>query len=74
MNPVILPFNANAYLQPACSQPQDISVTPASSAFSQYSLQYLLSCSAAHSQTPCAHFLSSAIPPPLFSFDFVIGG
>ena len=57
------------YLQPACSQPQDISVTPESSAFSQYSLQYLLSFSAIHSQTPCAHFLLSAINPPCFSFD-----
>ena len=49
------------YRQPGCSQPQRISITPVSSAFSQYSLQYLLSLSAVHSHTPCAHFSFSAM-------------
>jgi hypothetical protein len=73
VNPVILPLDSTPYLQPACSQPQRISVTPESSAFSQYSPQYLLSLSAIHSQTACAHFLSSAITTPLFSIDHCWG-
>ena len=47
-----------------CSQPQPISVTPDFSAFSQYSLQYLLSFAAAQPHEPCLHLfrcLSSAI-------------
>jgi len=56
--------------QPACSQPQPISITFDLSAFSQYSLQYLLSCSAGQSHAPCAHFLElvSAIAATSFAF------
>lgn len=52
------------HLQGACSQPQPISRTPAFSAFSQYSLQYLSSPSTSQSHTPCAHLLFSAIQLP----------
>jgi hypothetical protein len=43
-------------------------VTFESSAFLQYSLQYLLSFVALQSQTPCAHFSFSAISPTLLSW------
>jgi hypothetical protein len=65
-------YDAAAYRQFGCSQPQEISITPESSAFSQYSLQYLLSARALHPQTPWAHLSFSAIPLPAFSINATI--
>src|SRR5213082_175449 len=48
--------------QPACSQPQPISITLDFSASSQYSLQYLLPCSGGQSHAGCAH-----LPESLFA-------
>ena len=47
--------------QPACSQPQPISITLDLSASSQYSLQYLLSFSGGQSHAPCAHLPESLL-------------
>jgi len=51
-------ISIDGYRQLSCSQPQPISITCDFSAFLQYSLQYLLSCSAGQSQAGWAHIFS----------------